>query len=83
MLEMRPHCECCGRDLPADAAGAWICSFECTFCDDCARERLHGTCPNCGGELLRRPTRAAALPRKYPASTQRRVRAEPCPPDAA
>lgn len=83
MLEMRPNCECCDRDLPADAGGAWICSFECTFCDDCVRERLHGTCPNCGGELLRRPTRAAALLAKHPASTQRRVRAEPCPPKAA
>ena len=32
MLEMRPDCERCGADLPADAGGAFICSFECTFC---------------------------------------------------
>ena len=31
MLEMRPDCEGCGADLPAEAPGAFICSFECTF----------------------------------------------------
>ena len=36
MLELRPNCECCDRDLPADSAEARICSFECTFCADCA-----------------------------------------------
>ena len=35
MLELRPNCECCNRDLPAEAADAMICSFECTFCRDC------------------------------------------------
>ena len=36
MLAMRPNCERCGTDLPAEAPGAFICSFECTFCADCA-----------------------------------------------
>ena len=36
MLQMRPGCECCDRDLPPDAADARICSFECTFCAACA-----------------------------------------------
>ena len=35
MLEMRPDCERCGVDLSADLPGAFICSFECTFCAHC------------------------------------------------
>jgi len=69
MLEMRPGCECCDRDLPPDSRDARICTFECTFCAACA-ERL-GRCPNCGGELVVRPVRAAELLTKYPASTKR------------
>ena len=57
MLEMRPNCERCSRELPADSAGAVICSFECTFCSDCADGPLGGRCPNCGGALERRPAR--------------------------
>ena len=71
MLEMRPNCECCDRDLPADRSGAMICTFECTFCEDCARTRLHGLCPNCGGGLVQRPLRATRLLEKHPASTRR------------
>jgi uncharacterized protein len=56
-LEMRPNCERCDKDLPATSAGARICSYECTFCDDCADAALKGVCPNCGGELVRRPIR--------------------------
>lgn len=72
MLEMRPDCESCGRDLPADQAGALICSFECTFCNDCDTDRLHGICPNCGGALTARPTRSPAMLVKYPAATERK-----------
>ena len=71
MLQMRPSCECCDRDLPADAAGALICSFECTFCRDCGEGRLGGTCPNCGGELVARPTRRREAWERYPPSTER------------
>ncbi len=56
MLELRPSCECCGRALPPDAPEARICSYECTFCAACA-EAMGRACPNCGGELVRRPTR--------------------------
>jgi hypothetical protein len=58
--------------LPPDAADALICSFECTFCAQCAHQRLHGVCPNCGGAFAPRPIRPAALLEKYPASTTRR-----------
>ena len=70
MLEMRPDCERCGTDLPAEAPGAFICSFECTYCADCA-DALDDLCPNCGGELMDRPTRAARLQEKFPPSTTR------------
>lgn len=73
MLEMRPDCERCGVDLPAKSGGAFICSFECTFCAECT-DALDERCPNCGGELLDRPTRAAKLLEKYPASTERKYK---------
>lgn len=73
MLEMRPDCEKCGTDLAADAAGAFICSFECTFCTECA-EALDDRCPNCGGELLDRPARVGASLKKFPASTERKFK---------
>jgi phosphoglucosamine mutase len=50
MLEMRADCERCGVDLPASAPGAFICSFDCTYCADCA-DALDERCSNCGGEL--------------------------------
>lgn len=74
MLEMRPDCESCGRDLAADQAGALICSFECTFCDSCNSEKHHDVCPNCDGELKPRPARSAALLAKYPASNERKYK---------
>lgn len=73
MLEMRPDCEGCGTDLPAERPGAFICSFECTFCTVCA-EAADDVCPNCGGELMDRPTRAKALHGKFPPSTVRRYK---------
>ncbi|MDR3449022.1 DUF1272 domain-containing protein [Novosphingobium sp. Fuku2-ISO-50] len=70
MLEMRPDCERCGTDLPAEAPGAFICSFECTFCTECA-DVLDDRCPNCGGELTDRPTRTIALQAQHPPSARR------------
>ena len=70
---MRPDCERCGADLPAPAAGAFICSIECTFCAQCA-EAMDDVCPNCGGELVDRPTRAKRLLDPYPASAERRYK---------
>ncbi len=54
-LVMKERCERCGRALPWDGE-AHICSNECTFCAQCTRD-LRASCPNCGGELVRRPRR--------------------------
>src|SRR5438309_1980381 len=52
-LELRNKCERCERpSAPADEA--YICTYECTFCPACA-SALEKVCPNCGGELVRRP----------------------------
>ncbi len=75
MLELRPNCECCDADLPAAAAGAYICSFECTFCAECAMGEYQGACPNCGGQLTPRPTRTGATLSQHPGSTARVVKA--------
>lgn len=71
MLQMRPGCECCDTDLPAASTGAWICSFECTFCTACVQGRLGGLCPNCSGALCPRPTREGAALQRNPASPVR------------
>ena len=59
MLEMKDACEKCHAALPAAAEGAFICSFECTFCADCTTV-LGDRCPNCSGVLRERPTRGCA-----------------------
>lgn len=82
MLELRPNCECCNADL-APEADAYICSFECTFCAACGREKLNLVCPNCGGELVRRPVRPAAKLLEYPASTKRVYKPDGCAAEAA
>ncbi len=78
MLELRPNCELCGRDLPPGSADARICSYECTFCAACVEEVLHDVCPNCGGGFQARPIRPAQAWREGaglgsdPAGTRRR-----------
>lgn len=78
MLQLRPNCECCDRDLPAESIDARICSFECSFCRDCA-DNLQGICPNCSGELLARPRRPAAKLLNNPASSERIHKPDGCP----
>jgi hypothetical protein len=79
MLELRPNCECCDRDLPPESPLARICTYECTFCLECVETVLHGVCPNCGGNFAPRPIRPASMLTKHPASTKR-VLKEKCPP---
>lgn len=83
MLELRPNCECCDKDLAPQSREAMICTFECTFCADCATGVLKGICPNCAGELVRRPVRTAAALARHPASAKRVLKAEGCAPKAA
>ena len=78
MLELRPNCECCDKDLPPVAQDAMICTFECTFCADCVATQLMGVCPNCGGNFAPRPIRPAGELDRNPPSTKRVLRAEPC-----
>ena len=77
MLELRPNCECCDADLPPETRGAMICTFECTFCADCA-QAMAFACPNCGGELVRRPIRTVQKLTANPPLGRRILRAEPC-----
>jgi uncharacterized protein len=81
MLQLRPNCECCDRNLAPDSTEARICSFECTFCVTCAESTLNGHCPNCGGELVVRPRRPADKLSKYPASLDRVFKPAGCSTD--
>ncbi|MEJ2086898.1 MAG: DUF1272 domain-containing protein [Gammaproteobacteria bacterium] len=78
MLLLKPGCECCDVDLPPDSPDARICSFECTFCATCAEDKLNGICPNCGGNLVARPIRPAALLDQFPPSAERVHKPEGC-----
>ena len=75
MLELRPTCENCNKALPPDSHDAMICSFECTFCQNCVKYVLANVCPNCGGGFCARPVRPVKdwknqnFLGKYPAST--------------
>lgn len=57
-LEMKQACEKCARALE-NMGEAYICSFECSFCQGCASD-MRLICPNCGGELVARPRRNPA-----------------------
>jgi hypothetical protein len=77
MLQLRPNCEYCDKDLPPEAPDARICSYECTFCASCVDDILHDVCPNCGGGFVARPIRPATARRQgisrahQPASQER------------
>jgi len=80
MLEIRPNCELCDKDLPPTSPDARICTYECTYCVDCVEKTLHNTCPTCGGNFVPRPIRPKTAFRAelklglshHPASTHRR-----------
>lgn len=65
MLKLKSNCEKCNTSLPPNSL-AYICSFECTFCAECTEDELKGVCPNCGGNLEKRPIRPENLLEKYP-----------------
>jgi hypothetical protein len=71
MLEIRPNCEHCNKNLPNGSPEAMICTFECTFCVDCTTNIFHEVCPNCGGGFQNRPIRPNKYLEKYPPSTVR------------
>jgi two-component system, LytTR family, sensor kinase len=58
-LQMKERCGKCMAALSHDGE-AYICSYECTYCGDCA-SNLQSVCPKCGGELVYRPRRNTAL----------------------
>jgi hypothetical protein len=58
-LLMKSECEKCKKPLLADGV-VFICSYECTFCESCTAE-MKNVCPNCQGELVRRPKRKKNL----------------------
>lgn len=66
MLELRPVCENCKKSLPPNSTEAMICTFECTYCKECAIEIFQNVCPNCGGGFHQRPVRPSTLLVKYP-----------------
>lgn len=78
MLDLRPSCECCDKDLPPESQDAFICTFECTFCSECVKGSLNGVCPNCFGNLVSRPIRPELALKNYPASSERVVKKQGC-----
>ena len=77
MLELRPNCELCDKDLPPESKEACICTYECAFCSNCVENVLKNVCPNCGGGFVTRPIRPKTERRSgvslshQPASTKR------------
>jgi len=57
MLQIRPTCENCNKTLLPDSLEAMICTYECTFCENCVEKELFNVCPNCGGGFEKRPVR--------------------------
>lgn len=68
MLEIRPNCEHCNKDLPNTSTEAMICSYECTYCKECALEIFENVCPSCSGNFGERPIRPKKEIVKNPAS---------------
>jgi hypothetical protein len=66
MLELRPNCEWCDKDLPPESPEARICSYECTYCAECVEQVLHNVCGTCGGGFANRPIRPQNAHRDQP-----------------
>lgn len=70
MLEIKPNCEHCNKALPNTSTEAMICSFECTYCKECALEIFENVCPSCAGNFVARPIRPKKAIENYPASAK-------------
>ena len=70
MLKIYTNCQNCNCALPNESEQAMICSFECTFCHDCAMVEFKNVCPNCGGGFQKRPSRPKSQLDKYPIAGQ-------------
>ena len=70
MLEIRPNCEHCNKDLPNSSTEAMICSYECTYCRECAIGIFENVCPSCAGNFVERPIRPKKEIENNPASTK-------------
>ncbi|WP_408043816.1 DUF1272 domain-containing protein [Tenacibaculum litopenaei] len=70
MLSLKPNCEHCGTLLAYNATNAYICSFECTYCEHCALTVFENVCPSCTGNFSKRPIRPVKWLEKYPADTR-------------
>jgi len=57
MTSVKDKCEKCGKPVPREA-DALCCSFQCTFCPDCAAG-YNLVCPNCSGQLTARSADAS------------------------
>ena len=78
MLDLRPNCELCDKDLPPESEDARICTYECTFCASCVDTVLNNVCPNCGGGFCHRPIRPGTARRPnvslaHQAASEKRV----------
>ncbi len=66
MMKMKPACETCSAPLLNGQQTAYICTFECTFCAPCTEDTYKHVCPNCGGDLVKLPTRPEKYMEKFP-----------------
>ncbi len=71
MLDIRPNCEHCNKDLPYNSTDAMICSYECTYCKACAIDLFDNVCPSCSGNFVPRPIRPKKEIADNPASSLR------------
>jgi len=67
-MEFRRECGRCDRPLTDDGP-AYVCAYECTFCPTCYRQ-LRYCCPDCSGELVRRPRRRTSESSPPPPKTR-------------
>ena len=63
VINVKPNCERCDKDLLPDSSKAMICAYECAFCKQCVEDVLANVCANCGGGFTPRPIRPKVVRR--------------------